>query len=577
MRLVFAQACPLCYSKCSQFTGPESYLSSPPLQKRPADENQPPVTTPSKKRRKQDKRAPLSSSAVPNQPLTDVFITPQQSHKPESTRQHFNDNEKFERICDALEVAHWSFTEMLAFAFTHPTTSSQSKHHAGIISRFLCGECTVMLGAILRLWNNHPDGRIEREENMFSLDRDTHYSQIKPIRPSLTSYATQKCLEKKKSKDSCKLEWQCIGLGTVETVEDITCKLMPLSVSLMSKMAGGGPAIPKPLKPEPTSQVVGDVVEESGGVQAEPAQDIAVGSSSEVRDGQAMEGVVQMDEKVNARHPTNLVTRVYGLISWNPNLSRPGFVKVSAWIVQCPTMDADLALALIAFTSVNKFGNLARMDISAVFCLQFSANATRYHAVTKDGTPFIFLTTGFLETSQLTKPSPVGLKQRFVRIIPHKGEFQRTASAVCTVFGFDSMKTQYARHALQFSTRAEYVQSTPSKPSSSAGHGKGSVAPGMFSGPSSGTGSRMSADNFSLPHTAQVPVYDARDVEDFNLETDLAHLDSRMPRWNEEIPYGSFVAVGYTATAFYGNAREWTLGLNIQWVIVVGIPEANTN
>ncbi|KAJ3540002.1 hypothetical protein NMY22_g4490 [Coprinellus aureogranulatus] len=260
--------------------------------------------------------------------------------------------------------------------------------------------------------------------------------------------------------------------------------------------------------------------------------------------------------------------------SWNPNLAGPGYVKPAKWALQCPTLDGQLALDFLTFTSAKQFGNLSRMELSLVHCLQLSANANRYHAVTKEGTPFVFISSGFLEASQLTQPSPVGLKQRYVRVILHDGEHQRTSSGMCAVFGFESMKTQFARHALQFSTRAEFASSTPNK-TSWKGSGKEPVA-GLFSGPSTAESTaRVSIDTFSLPHNAEVPVFDARDVDDFDVNTDLGNLDEKLPRWKEEIPYGSFVVVGYTATAFFSNTREWTLGLNIQWVIIVGIPDSD--
>ena len=70
-----------------------------------------------------------------------------------------------------------------------------------------------------------------------------------------------------------------------------------------------------------------------------------------------------------------------------------------------------------------------------------------------------------------------------------------------------------------------------------------------------------------------VPVYDATNADDFDVENDIGDLEANLPRWRGEIPYGSFTVVGYTMTAFLSSSREWTLGLNIQWAIVVGIPD----
>jgi hypothetical protein len=73
-----------------------------------------------------------------------------------------------------------------------------------------------------------------------------------------------------------------------------------------------------------------------------------------------------------------------------------------------------------------------------------------------------------------------------------------------------------------------------------------------------------------LPYYS-VPVYDARDVA-FEFGEDLDRLDY-LPRWTAEIPVGSFVVVAYTATVFYAEkTRNWTIGLNLQWAMIAGVP-----
>jgi hypothetical protein len=72
-----------------------------------------------------------------------------------------------------------------------------------------------------------------------------------------------------------------------------------------------------------------------------------------------------------------------------------------------------------------------------------------------------------------------------------------------------------------------------------------------------------------------VPVYDARDVE-FDFQTDLERL-TYLPRWETEIPFGSFCVPGYTVAVFRPEkTRAWTVSLNIQWVVLIGVPEEET-
>ena len=82
---------------------------------------------------------------------------------------------------------------------------------------------------------------------------------------------------------------------------------------------------------------------------------------------------------------------------------------------------------------------------------------------------------------------------------------------------------------------------------------------------------KISMDIYSL---CSVPVYDATECDDFDVNRDLPMLASKLPRWKTEIPYGSCVVVGYTMSAFFSGSREWTLGTNIQWAVIVGMPRS---
>lgn len=73
-----------------------------------------------------------------------------------------------------------------------------------------------------------------------------------------------------------------------------------------------------------------------------------------------------------------------------------------------------------------------------------------------------------------------------------------------------------------------------------------------------------------------VPVYDARKVV-VDFQADLDRLDQVLPRFSGEIPFSSFIVVGYTASSYQGtlsgsNERVAQLGCNVLWVIVCGTP-----
>jgi hypothetical protein len=73
-----------------------------------------------------------------------------------------------------------------------------------------------------------------------------------------------------------------------------------------------------------------------------------------------------------------------------------------------------------------------------------------------------------------------------------------------------------------------------------------------------------------------VPVYDARKTP-FNFESDLDKIADVLPLFTGEIPFSSFVVIGYTVSAYkaalgVGSERVPHLGCNILWVIVCGTP-----
>lgn len=77
-----------------------------------------------------------------------------------------------------------------------------------------------------------------------------------------------------------------------------------------------------------------------------------------------------------------------------------------------------------------------------------------YHA-TNPPRPFVGVTSGWLERSQLLSASTTGLRQRFVTVILHTQEWERTVGFLSTATGFSQLHAQLARDALQFSSRAQ--------------------------------------------------------------------------------------------------------------------------
>ncbi|KAF9052103.1 hypothetical protein BJ165DRAFT_1341016, partial [Panaeolus papilionaceus] len=141
-------------------------------------------------------------------------------------------------------------------------------------------------------------------------------------------------------------------------------------------------------------------------------------------------------------------------------------------------------------------------------------------------------------------------------------------SWVCMVFGQNSLHAQLARDAMEFSTRPHYNNMTTDVTPSATGMFKTNKG----SSPAGSAKPKSSGDVMSLGPDDQVPVYDARQTP-FNFDTDLPHIADTLPKYDGEVPYGSFAVVGYTVSAHNPSPKKWNLKCYIRWVIVLGIPQ----
>ncbi|KAF6755129.1 hypothetical protein DFP72DRAFT_811871 [Ephemerocybe angulata] len=157
-------------------------------------------------------------------------------------------------------------------------------------------------------------------------------------------------------------------------------------------------------------------------------------------------------------------------------------------------------------------------------------------------------------------------------MIQHTQEFQRTVGFIRMTTGYASLHSQFARNGWQYSTRAG---------TSKASGGSESIS--VLSPLSSLTlQHRVCVSSISHARLAHlgltVPVYDARGLDTLDFNSVLPKLAESLPLYTDgEIPYGSFIVVGYTMTVYRANSGNWTLGNNIKWVIIVGIPEGDSD
>ncbi|KAJ7111512.1 hypothetical protein C8R44DRAFT_632986 [Mycena epipterygia] len=138
----------------------------------------------------------------------------------------------------------------------------------------------------------------------------------------------------------------------------------------------------------------------------------------------------------------------------------------------------------------------------------------------------------------------------------HNQEWERFESLMCLVFGETVLHAQIStKHAVSFQTM---------------------ISPENLSS-TRGTLVIRSPSLFSLNLPSSLPVYDARTVV-VDFDSDLVKLAEVLPPFVGEVPFGSFVVVGYTCSVYNAaisgsSERAAHLGCNILWVIVCGIPK----
>lgn len=158
--------------------------------------------------------------------------------------------------------------------------SGRSGEVAATVSQFLRGNTKYSPCDIIDAWFRNRDGRVsdasDASELMFSTTRP--YSEIKEIRPCLTSFAVQTVCERlikeaenaikpenglhistKSKSDSKKLEWADIGANTVSRVADIIQDHQPVTWHLLSKIAARPPRKRKGIVAERQSRPIDGV------------------------------------------------------------------------------------------------------------------------------------------------------------------------------------------------------------------------------------------------------------------------------------------------------------------------------
>ncbi|KIJ09313.1 hypothetical protein PAXINDRAFT_52429, partial [Paxillus involutus ATCC 200175] len=90
--------------------------------------------------------------------------------------------QKLTVIFQAIKDANWTLGDFLYHTFSKSNTTNRSL--TAYANKFLKGDSTYGVGAIVRLWMQSPDGAVSCSSDLASLlyNLDTPYDKIKPVR-----------------------------------------------------------------------------------------------------------------------------------------------------------------------------------------------------------------------------------------------------------------------------------------------------------------------------------------------------------------------------------------------------------
>ncbi|KAJ7039399.1 hypothetical protein C8F04DRAFT_1255104 [Mycena alexandri] len=206
-----------------------------------------------------------------------------------------------------------------------------------------------------------------------------------------------------------------------------------------------------------------------------------------------------------------------------------------------------------------------------------------------DGQIAVCLSAIFCTDSVVVNAGKIGARseryRKWIAGIFHNQDWERFESVVCLVFGEDIMYTQINnKKAVSFLSMISPVDAGTSGKDTEAQFSR--IAPvDMFSPVVSTTptkprvggskGSPVKAKTL-LAHNDFLPVFDARKTP-IDFSTDLGRLGTVLPAFTGEIPFSSFVVVGYSVSAYSAALSGTTervphVGCNVLWAIVCGTP-----
>ena len=174
-------------------------------------------------------------------------------------------NEKLQNLFQTIDDAGWSMSDFLYYTFRNKDSKGKAVNrdhsHASTVQKFLSGQTRYNPAHIIAFWFNHRDGRLEKQSDLMYLTT-VPYTEIKPVRPCLTSFAVQ-IVERRLVQEAInavkpssglhavasrksalkKAEWVDVGATTAPEVSGVLRTLQPLTWYYLTQIATRKPRV----------------------------------------------------------------------------------------------------------------------------------------------------------------------------------------------------------------------------------------------------------------------------------------------------------------------------------------------
>ncbi|KAJ7675879.1 hypothetical protein DFH06DRAFT_1318022 [Mycena polygramma] len=272
-----------------------------------------------------------------------------------------------------------------------------------------------------------------------------------------------------------------------------------------------------------------------------------------------------------------------------PPGSKGGGVWFSVWgdcVSGLTQLTASSAMLLV---QSGVFVNAVRVDPRKMMSAPTKENGPN-RRLNVNGKVAIFVSAGLCTQSHIIDvietTGPVVRCHKFIYMTFHNQDWERWMSFMCLCFGQPHLFANMYGPSIQFGTMliarnsaSSHVTSDPIENwgnpalTSHIPASKNSSAPSTPQTPNMGRPTYSVSKKYALMPDDKIPAYNA-----VGINFDLPNLDSKLAPWSGDIPKGSFIVVGYTATTFQGNAagqsgKQEHIGCNILWIVVCGVPK----